>query len=372
MPTAPAVQPFQLPSDAQVYNNGLALMAVFDVGGVKLAYTIDWSKGAVQFDPAQVHQVSQDAFNQLGAVQAGDAEELRGMNTQYPSYKAFFDSILNTVMPAGSPARQDPSVLNVIAQRAARPDMSDQEFQNLLRGTTYWQQHTDMQRQYNDLSDAEKQKRRDDVAAQMAQTWFQYTGQPVDSTDPRLGNYVEQLASGQMGFGAWTERIVKPQALDLANSPWARQIADEQKAERQPGIDVENTAQRIKDLARRWGVQWAEGTYQDFGRKISTNEMSEADVLNAIKDQAQVLYPWKNRDVETSVAAAPWVETYKRVMETDADLSTPKVAQAMSAGQSMWDFEQSLKQSSGWLNTKNAKETMVSTIAEAGRRMGFQ
>jgi hypothetical protein len=59
-------------------------------------------------------------------------------------------------------------------------------------------------------------------------------------------------------------------------------------------------------------------------------------------------------------------------MEREADLFNPKIQSALSAGQPIWEFEQSLKKSSEWLGTKNAREELVSTVAEAGRRMGFE
>ncbi len=65
------------------------------------------------------------------------------------------------------------------------------------------------------------------------------------------------------------------------------------------------------------------------------------------------------------------METYSRVMENDATLRTPEVAKALQSGQGVWDFEQGLKKSNKWLDTKNARSEMFSLVSEAGRRMGF-
>lgn len=362
---------FQLPPDAVLYNNGRGIFAVFNVGGVNISYAVEFMSGLQQFDHSKVQNVSQAQFSALGAVDGGDAEELRAVTSQWGTFGAFFTHIIDSVMPTTNPARQNPDVMRVIAELAGRPDMTPAELQNKLQATSWFQQHTQAQLEWNDLSDAEKLRRTEAVRAQMTQTVWQYAGVQVSPDDPRIANWVDRIASGEKGIGAWTEEVVKTQAATDAGSPWARQVADESKARLQPGVDIENTAARIRDLAARWGVQWSDSTYQDWGRRVTSNDASEADVLQALKDQAQVLYPWKHPDIETQTAASPWVETFKRVMEKDVNMFDPKVQQALSAGTPVWDFEQSLKKSSDWLQTKNAKEELTSVMAEAGRRMGF-
>lgn len=362
---------FQIPSDAQVFVvAGSSVWATFDVGGVRIAYQVPTGSQAT-YNTAAAQHITQDQWTAIDAVQGGDAEELRSLQGQWSTYREFFDSIVNQVMSTANPARNDSGVLRVLAEFAGRPDMTTAELQNKLKDTQWYQGHTQAQLQWNDLPEAERTKQRENIAAQMAQTWFQFGGVQIPTGDPRITNYIEDVASGKMGFGAWTEQVVKSQALQDATSPWSRTIADENKAKLQPGVDVENTAQRVKDLARRWGVQWSEPAYQDWGRKITTNEASEADVLQALKDQAAVLYPWKNPEIETASAAAPWVQTFSRVLETETDLFDPRIQQALSAGTPVWEFEQSLKKSTDWLQTKNAREEMTSIVSEAGKRMGF-
>lgn len=365
--------PFDLPSDTKLYwVEGVGFYAVFDVGGAMVAYTMPiMAQGGPNIDPSKIQHVSSAQFNSLNVVQAGDAEELRGYTSQFSTYKQFFDQIIDSVMPSNNAARNDAGVLRVLAEYAGRPDMSMAELQNKLQSTEWYQAHTQTELEWNSLPAAEQQKRRDSVAAQMVQAWFQFGGVNIDASDPRVANYLDDVASGKMGFGSWTETVVKAQSVQDPNSPWSRTITEEQKAQKQSGIDVENTAARVRDLARRWGVQWSQGTYQDWATKITNNDASEADVLDALKQQAQVLYAWKPPDVETMSAASPWIETYNRVMEKQGDLFDPKIQQALTAGTPVWEFEQSLKKSSDWLTTKNAKSELTSAMSEAGRRMGF-
>lgn len=365
--------PFDLPSDTQLYwVEGVGFFAVYDIGGAYVSYNMPiMGQGGPNIDPSKIQHISGDQWRTMNAVNGGEAEELRGYTSQFGTYKQFVDQILDSVMPASNPARQQADVLRVLAEYAGRPNMSMAELQNKLQSTQWYQDHATSELEWNGLADAEKAKRRDSVASQMVQAWFQFGGVNIDASDPRVANYLEDVASGKMGFGHWTETVVKAQSVQDPNSPWSRTITEEKKAQKQSGIDIENTAARVRDLARRWGVQWSQGTYQDWATKINSNDASEADVLQALKDQAQVLYAWKPPDVETMSAASPWIETYNRVMEKQADLFDPKIQQALTAGTPVWEFEQGLKKSSDWLTTKNAKSELTSVMSEAGRRMGF-
>ena len=60
------------------------------------------------------------------------------------------------------------------------------------------------------------------------------------------------------------------------------------------------------------------------------------------------------------------------MLERQADITDPLVQSAMSGGTSVWDFEKQLKNGTEWLTTKNAQSSLYETIAEAGRRLGFE
>jgi hypothetical protein len=165
--------------------------------------------------------------------------------------------------------------------------------------------------------------------------------------------------------------VVKKAAKDIENSPYNRQIADELKAEKTPAIDIENTAMRIRNTLDDWGVSWSEGTIQDWARNIVNKDSSDDDLMETLKNQAQVAYAWKPRDMSTKDAAAPWLETMTRVMEKPANLFDPQVQKALTAGQPVWEFEQDLKKSDAWLGTKNAREQLTTLAGSVGKMMGF-
>jgi len=366
--------PLTIPSDMtliQIESTG-EIYAIKVLGpGWHISYGVP-QDGSVQYDPAQVNRVSQatsDATYGRG-VYAGDAAELATVTRAFGTFQGMWDSIIGQVLGYNNPAKDDPGVLQVIAEFAARPDMSDAELQNRLQATEWFQNRTTQELEWNSLSAEERRLRLEETAARMAGTVFQFQGQDVDTSDPRIANYVEQVASGKLGFGAYTE-IIKGQARDMPESPWARQVRDEEEAQRERPITIENTAQRIRETVERWGVGWSAETIQQWAKDIVEKRSSDEDLITTLRDQAAVLFPWKPYELETATAAAPWLETYKRVMEAPATINTPEVMQALQGGKAAFDFEVELKKSDKWLNTQNGQDTMYSAISELGSRMGF-
>ena len=365
------VGPIRLPSDTKLVNNTTGTYAVFEIApGVSLFYAVD---GSVEFDEGSVEHISTDewATRYPNIIDAGHASELATVTRSFGSFREMWDSVVGQVMGYNNPARHDPGVLRVLAELAARPDMTEAELQNRLQATEWYQTRTTGQLEWNSLSEEERRKRLDETAARMVGTWFQFGGVDIDVTDPRIQNYLEKVASGEMGYGAWTE-IVKNQAEDNPESPWSRQKRGEEEEQKKRPIDIENTAQRVREATERWGVRWSDATISQWAKDMVEKNLSDEDLDKALREQANVLYgSWKDPEIETATAAAPWLETYRRVMESSGSVFTPQVQQALVAGQGVFEFESDLKKTDGWLGTKNGQDSLHSTISEMGKRMGF-
>lgn len=363
--------PTSLPSDAKLVRNQSGLFAVFNIGaGVFIHYGVG---NGVQIGGKPIESISNAEWTRRyqGSVSGGNAAELGAVAQTFGAYGKFWDSILNQTMGTNNPARNDPGVRRVLAEFAGRPDMTPAELENRLKSTPFWNSRTEGELAWNSLPEAERAARRKEMESRMRETWRQFTGGDVTMTAAQMVTQVETLASGKMGIGAWTEKYVKPRALTNRESPWSRQLRDEGETQRERGISIENTVSKIRATVERWGLQWGEPTLVKWAQSIVEQKSSDEDLLKAVRTQAKVLYPWKDEATDTTTAAAPWMETYSRVMENDATLRTPEVAKALQSGQGVWDFEQGLKKSNKWLDTKNARSEMFSLVSEAGRRMGF-
>jgi len=367
--TATAATPFTPPADAQYVRNAAGWgFLFFDLGGATISYMVP-PDGSVRVSGTP-RLVSDAEWQSINPVDGGMANELESVSKDFGTFKAWWDSIVLNVMGKSNPAANDAGVKRVLAEYAGRPDMSTQELQNRLQGTTWYQGHTQTELQWNNLSAAEQDKQRGDTRARISDLFMQYLGRLPNPGERAVEDYVEQVASGKVGLGQYTE-IVKNWALGSPETPWSRQIRDEQEAQRQRPVDIENTTNRVRDLADKWGVQLSNQTLGEWGQGIVEKQKSDQDLLEYLKDQAMVLFPWKDRETDTTTAAQPWLDTYKRTMEKEGSVLTPQVGAALSAGKSAWDFEQDLKKTDDWMGTKNAKETMTGLVDAAGRRFGY-
>jgi hypothetical protein len=372
-PGAPVARTVELPSDAQIHviDGTFDVFAVFNVNGVNVAYRVELGEGRTSWLHMPRTVVSADQWNQMRVVDAGSTDELATVTSTFGNYRSYWDSILGQVMGYNNPARNDPEVLRVLAEFSARPDMEPAELQNKLQATQWFQQRTQGELEYNSLSEAEKTKRQEESRARAIEIWQQYLGQRLGEGDPRVANYVEQLASGKLGWGAFTE-LVKKAAADTPESPFFREQRSEQEAQLQRGIDIENTAQNIRQTLDRWGLQWTNDEVMRWAKGIMEKTFSDDDLMNQVQASAAVLYPWKDPQMETLQAAQPWLQTYERVFEQKGTLRTTEIAQALGAGEQPWEFEKRLKNDARWLGTRNGQDEMYSLVGSVGRLMGFE
>lgn len=362
--------PAKLPSDTNLARVNSQFYAFFDLGsGVFIRFTVDDATAA---GSGLAVWPGTPAERFANSVDGGSAAELTTVAQNFGSFSGFWESVLNQTIGSANPARNDPGVRKVIAEFAGRPDMSQAELENKLRATSYWNSRTEGELQWNSISEAERVARRQTTAAQMAQQWFTFGGEQVSTTDQRVTQLLEDVASGKMGIGAWTETFLKPRLG--AESPWNRQVREEQIAQRARGVDIENTANQVRQTAQRWGLNWNEQTILHWATGLVDKTSSDKDLIDTFSAQAQVLYPWKDPNIETLTAATPWIDTYSRVMERDGTLQTPEIQKALSTptGTPVWEFEKGLKQTSGWLETRNARADMVGAAHKAGQLMGFE
>jgi hypothetical protein len=380
----------RLPSDAQVFYvwgnqpstefggsltgdfAGLQVFVLFEVApGVQVTYRVDANAEGWQNHPsAQNVSATDPAWAGRGAIYAGSAAELVTVSDTFGSYGEFWNSIVGQVMGFNNPAREDPEVLRVLAQFAARPDMSEAELQNRLQATQWYQGRTQRELEWNSASEQQREMLRQEAASRIVDGIWQFAGRRAGMDDEVVRYYLEDVASGRMGVGALNQAL-REYGRGYSDSPVNREDRDEAAAQQQRPIAIENTMGNVRDLLKRWGIRWSDGEIRNWATQLVDSLKSDEELRNVLMDQAQMLYAWKPREMETVTAAQPWLSTFERTMERNADLFDPRVQEALTSGRRVWEFEQDLRRTDEWLGTKNGQGTMTETIAEVGRRMGF-
>jgi hypothetical protein len=313
-------------------------------------------------------QIDNGTWASMNVRNSGDAKALASWT------KSFQDTVaeaIDTHIGHDPAARTDPGILGVVADLVVHSNMSDAELSAKMQKTSWYQRRTDGQRKYNNSSEADQKAQLDSAKSAIAEKWFNTVGEPITPDDPRIADMALKYASGQMGLNAIVDTYMRPAAEKNPESPWARTKRTEQVAQNEHGFDIGNQGAAVRDLGARWGIKLSDQTIGDWAGQMVNKTMSQDQVVQNLKQMAQVAFPWKSPDMETSVAASPWIQTYQRVMERTGDVFTPDIQKALNGSQSLYDFEKTLKQSAGWLDTKNAREELTSMASQVGQRFGF-
>ncbi len=335
---------------------------------------------------------SEAAWNQFSGperwVDGGTTDTFRGVAANQ-SYQDLVDQVLLDLGLMGSDALQDVGVMAVVAIAMTR-DMSRAEITNRLRQTAWWNARTELQREWNDLSDAEKNLRTVDAALEMVGLWFTYLGQDLNvgqyDTDADGAVSAEELRRGNVELFEWAAQIasgaatqvmavnvwMKALALEDPNSPWSRTVRDEEIASGEFDVDVSNMAGSIKDEYNDWGIPISDRRADELALEVVMNRLSFEDVTEELRAQAQGLYPHKPENMSTREWAEPYMQTYMQTLELpQVELDNPSLSRALADGVTLGDYRQTLRQDDRWLETDGARTEMNEGISSLGRVMGF-
>lgn len=143
-----------------------------------------------------------------------------------------------------------------------------------------------------------------------------------------------------------------------------------------PADQAQKVASEVSNLQAinsNWGIP--AGDLTAAATNIANGTSTEDQYTQTLQKQATVMYPWMadfaKQNIDTKTAAAPWLSTYANTMEKPADLMNAQVQKALTSGTPVYQFEQDLKNSPDWLQTKNAAQDLSTNAASIGRLMGF-
>lgn len=323
-----------------------------------------------------------------GWVDGGSTDTFRGVPAG-KTYQDLVDDMLMKLGLAGSDALRDQGVMAVVALAMTR-ELSPAELSNRLRNTKWYQDRTDKEREWDDLSQAEKDQRLVDEASKLVSMWFTYVGEDLEMAsfdkngdglispdeikkgDPDLFKWAQNIASGAASQAQAINSWMKDVALENPESPWSRSVREEEQAQGQHGVDVSNMEGQIRDLYQQWGVKISDQKLKDMANKVIMNDLALADVEKALDTQASALYQAKPPGMSTRDWAEPYFQSYMSTLEvSEPDIFDPLIQRGMAEGTNMAEYQKLLRADDRWLETSNARVEMNDKISALGRVMGF-
>lgn len=384
--------PVNVPAGGTLYEVDGIQAVIFEIVGIdgashQIVFTLQ--NGASY--PGQPISVSRDQWNTViaNATDGGSSEAFRGVEAGL-TWDELMERTMFEMGIYGSDALSDPTVLAVIGDFIARPDMSPEELQGRLQQTTWWKTHTEKQNAWNDKSPAQQDLEIVDAASQLAGVWFTYTGQNINLADfdangdgnvtgaelkagnSELYQRAMDIASGASTQPSVINSWVKAEAEKDPESPWSRTLRNEEKERGQFQVDVETQAGAVMDLYQAYGIDMDWDTALRMGRDLAMNRTSMEELTQNVDDMATALYPSKPKGMTTRQWAQPYTQTMMSVLEVgDPDLNDASLQRALSEGMTLGDFRKQLKSEDRWLKTKNARDEFNGTLSGLGNQMGF-
>jgi hypothetical protein len=154
--------------------------------------------------------------------------------------------------------------------------------------------------------------------------------------------------------------------------------------------DLKGAAGNLQDTlfsyAKANGLSYSNDFYASNARNIARGVTTENDVLDQMRRDAASNWPTYSEQIRAGANArdlmSAYISTYARTMELDPnsiELNDPVLRAALTnpdgkggfAQVGLWDFEQSLRKSDKWKNTKQAQDEMSGVGVGILRRMGF-
>lgn len=373
-----------VPSGYELYSVDGAGYLAYEIGQGDATATLFYRVDG-ELPPGQVTRLTGADWAERTAtnmwIDAGSTGAFEGLDPGI-SYQEMYEQVLWEMGLYGTDALADASVMRVIGEMLARPDMEAEEFANRLRRTEWFSAHTEKQRAWNDKSEAQQELEILETAGTLAGLYFTYLGVDMDAAfgsvtqlqrgNSKLYEWAFNVASGAATQSQAVNSWLKPEARKNPESPWSRTVRKEVQEQGQYEVDIESSAAEVMNMYFQYGLPMTYTDAKAIGEQLVMNQISMADVQEQVKDQAVALYPTKPRDVATRTWAQPYMQTMQTLWEIpEPDLQDSTLQSALSQGATLGDFRKTLKQDDRWLSTKNASDEMHATVSRLGQMMGF-
>ena len=364
--------PIALPKDGAIVTDDSGHSWVFYQIG-QWVLTFDLGEDLSQYDTTGMETASRyyNGIDLLGLPTVIGGGKLDTLNTiataGFGTMKAFVDRAFGILGAPG--AKDDKELQRVALEFIRRPDMSSTELQYLVSQTNWYKTRNATQRKWNDLGPADQDAAVEDTKEQLRQSWLDTFGSYPEDAD--IAQAARDIASGQINYGAVLDGWRRKAAGD-PESPWSRTLRNEQENRLLRAQQITDMTGSLDDLAMKWGVRMTPDALKSWATDIVSRTKSEVDFENIVKDTAAALYPGKPRDLDTTSYAQSWMSSYMRILEkSDASLFNPTIQSAMQRNVNLADFERELRDSPEWMTTQNAMDTLTSSAARIGARLGF-
>lgn len=271
----------------------------------------------------------------------------------------------------------NPDVKKIFDQMVANSWSKDM-FQAKMRGTKWWQTHSDKERQYMLLTytdPATAKQNYNQAKIQVQQLAAQLGVTLTDFVKKQLS-----VATYNMVAKGWNEGQLRQFLGQYAY--FGNEIGGTWKGQ---GADVQN---ELRSYAYSMGVNMSNMWYADNTRKVLQGMATTSDFKHQMLQQAKAAFPQyaKQLDGGQTLAdiASPYLQSMTKILELNPgsiNLFDPTIRSALqyknpnslqTEGKPLWQFENDLRNDPRWKQTKNAQDSLFQVGHQVLSDFGFK
>lgn len=143
----------------------------------------------------------------------------------------------------------------------------------------------------------------------------------------------------------------------------------------------------LRSMSENYGIKLSSSLAYDLVRDLVTGKIDENAAEQVFKEQAKIMFPGIADKIDAGLSprkiADPFISNTMRILEkgaTEVDMFNPYVKEALAYKDANGAYvlptadehARMLRGKSEWLNTRNAKESLMSTADNILKQMGFE
>lgn len=250
------------------------------------------------------------------------------------------------------------------------------EFVAQYQGSDYFNTLNDAQRKWAVSSDAEKQSLIGTTGDSLYNTYRATWGE--EPPGGRNGSFIQnsalRVASGEVPYSTWSYRQTK-QAEKTLDTPAHRKLIEEQQAQGEREVTIEQNMGLIEDLWRQWVGPtdiYDSNFVKRWATNIYLNNNSWEDLENKVKTVAQNRWEFKDPELTWEEWAGPYREKIQNMLETSTvGDSDPLLNQILDNGLTGVEATQAIRQDERFKSTNLFYGELANRVAQVGRDFGF-
>lgn len=147
-----------------------------------------------------------------------------------------------------------------------------------------------------------------------------------------------------------------------------------------------NDLATVQATAYRNGINLSKATVASWGQQIANGTTTADTLQRQVRQMAKSLAPGYAKELDSGMdlsdIVSPFIESKAKLLEqnpADIDMFDPDIRSAVSgvtkdgkpASESLWQFEQKIRQSPAWLKTQNAQDSTMAVAHSVLQDFGF-